>query len=130
MGRKIELHGGGQSIKSFIHIGDVVEGIKKVMQIGNPGEIYHFSTDNKLTIAEVVKKICERMGYDYEKNTVVVGERLGQDSQYILDCTKAHNQFSWHPQISFDEGIEEVIRWIEEEWPQILKESLEYIHKV
>lgn len=128
--RKIELHGGGLAVKSFIHIRDVAQGIMKVIQLGKPGEIYHFSTQNRDTIADIVRMICEKMGYDYEENTSIVGERLGQDPQYILDCTKSYNELDWFPQISFDEGLNEVITWIEESWGEILEEPLEYIHKV
>ena len=128
-GRKIELHGGGLAVKSFIHVRDVAQGIMKVIQLGKSGEIYHFSTQNRNTIADIVRNICERMGRDYEENTLTVGERLGQDPQYILDCTKSHNELDWYPQISFDEGLNEVITWIEENWEGILEEPLEYIHK-
>ncbi len=129
-GQKIELHGGGVAIKCFIHIRDVALGILKVIQFGRPGNIYHLSPERGYSISDVVRKICEKMGYDFKSSTIPVSERLGQDAKYVIDSTKARSELGWRPTISFDEGLDEVIRWIEENWEEIQKEPLEYIHKV
>lgn len=128
-GQKIELHGGGTSVKSYIHIRDVTNGIFKAIQSGKVGNIYHISPEKGYSISEVVRKICEKMGYDYEKSIVLVGERLGQDAAYIIDSTKARSELDWKPEISFDNGLNEMIGWIEENWDDISKEHLEYVHK-
>lgn len=128
-GQKIELHGGGTSVKSYIHIRDVTNGIFKAIQFGKVGNIYHLSPEKGYSISEVVRKICEKMGYDYEKSIISVGERLGQDAAYIIDSTKARLELDWKPEISFDDGLNEVIAWIEENWEEISKEYLEYVHK-
>ncbi len=128
-GQKIDLHGGGISVKSYIHIRDVTDGIFKAIQSGKAGNIYHLSPEKGFSISEVVRKICEKMGYDYEKSIVPVGERPGQDAAYIIDSTKARSELDWKPEISFDEGLSEMITWIEENWDEISKEHLEYVHK-
>jgi len=128
-GQKIELHGGGISVKSYIHIRDVTNGIFKAIQSGKAGNIYHLSPEKGYSISEVVRKICEKMGYDYEKSIVPVGERPGQDAAYIIDSTKARLELDWKPEISFDKGLSEMITWIEENWEEISKEHLEYVHK-
>jgi dTDP-glucose 4,6-dehydratase len=43
-GKKLQLHGGGHSVRSFIHMRDVAEGTWLAAQKSPPGEIYHFST--------------------------------------------------------------------------------------
>lgn len=129
MGQKIELHGGGISVKSYIHISDVANGIFKAIQSGKVGNIYHLSPEKGYSISEVVRKICEKMGYDYEKSIVSVGERLGQDAAYIIDSTKARSELDWKPEISFDEGIDGCIEWVNDNWDVIKSKPIEYIHK-
>jgi dTDP-glucose 4,6-dehydratase len=128
MGRTIELHGGGTSMKSFIHVRDVVDGLMLTIQKQKTGT-WHFSVPAERTIADVVKLVCEKMGHDFGKASRVVGERLGQDSRYWLDCTKSQTELGWSPQISFEDGVQETIDWVNANWAQIQNEPLNYIHK-
>lgn len=121
--------GGGRSIKSFIHIRDVVRGLLLTLERGKAGT-YHFTVQGDQTVADIVRCVCTRMNYDFDQATRMVGERLGQDSRYWLDATKARRKLDWSPQIPFEQGVEEVIEWIEANWAQILKEPLVYQHKV
>jgi len=128
LGKAIELHGGGNAIKSFIHIRDVVFGLRLAIEQGRSGT-YHFTIASDHTVADIVRQICAWMGYEFESATRVVGERLGQDSRYWLDCSKAKRELDWTPQVPFEQGVREVIEWIESNWVLIQQEPLVYIHK-
>jgi len=129
MGRPIELHGGGQAVKSYIHIRDISRGELAALEKGRPGTIYHLSPDRGYAVRDVVQTICELMGRSFEESTISVGERLGQDAAYVIDSTRARQEFGWRPQVSLEEGISGVVRWVEDNWEQIQKEPLEYAHK-
>ncbi len=128
-GMPVHLHGGGKAVKSYIHIRDISRGELAALEKGRPGNIYHLSPDNGYAISDVVRKICGFMGRDFEASTVAVGERLGQDAAYVIDSTQARRELGWRPEISLDEGLTGVIRWVEDNWEQIQKEPLEYVHK-
>lgn len=128
-GKTIELHGGGQSVKSFIHVRDVARGLLLALEHGKPGT-YHFTVPSDQTIADIVRQVCQWMGHDFEASTRVVGERLGQDARYWLDCSKAERELGWTPQVSFEQGVKEVIEWIDKNWSVIEQEPLVYVHKV
>lgn len=127
-GKTIELHGGGQAVKSYIHIRDVSEGELLAMEKGNVGEIYHISPDNGVLVKDVVQQICSTMGKDFSRSTQPVPERLGQDKAYVIDSTKIRN-LGWRPRISMQQGIEQSFQWIDSEWKQIEQQPLNYIHK-
>ena len=129
MGRRIELHGGGVSEKCFVHVRDVVDGLLGSLERGGHGT-YHFSVRSERTIADTVKQVCDQMGHDYETSVDVVGERLGQDSRYVLDCARATKELGWSPKIEFEEGLRETIDWVESNWDNILREPLVYEHKI
>ena len=59
----------------------------------------------------------------------IVDERPGQDAAYVIDSTKARNELGWQPRISLDEGLAEVVDWIEEYWSEIQAQPLGYEHK-
>lgn len=129
-GRDIMLHGGGHAIKSYIHIRDVAHGILKACEKGKIGEIYHFSPEGDgQKVRDIVKMVCDIIGSDFTKHTKTVEDRIGQDLRYVLDSTKAKEELNWSPTITLNEGIKEMVEWVNENWEEIQKQPLEYIHK-
>jgi len=128
-GKTIELHGGGNAVKSYIHIRDVSNGELKAMLNGEIGHIYHISPEKGIAVKDVVKTICKSMEVDFNKVTKTVDERPGQDAAYVIDSGKIRNDFNWKPEISIEKGISRVIQWICDSWDDIKKQPLEYIHK-
>lgn len=129
LGKKIQLHGGGTAVKSYIHIRDVSLGEKCIMEKGRVGEIYHLSPDKGVSVAEVVEKICTKMGISFSEAVEIAEERLGQDKAYVIDSSKARKEFSWRPLINLDEGIEQTLQFIEKNFEKIAEQELEYVHK-
>lgn len=129
LGRTIDLHGGGYARRSFIHIGDVSRGELAVLKHGRPGEAYHLATLQTVAIRELVEHVCRLAGSSLAQCTREVGARPGHDDAYLLDCTKARRELGWEPRISLDEGIAQVVDWIDREWDRIRVEPLEYVHR-
>ncbi len=129
LGKSIELHGGGKSIRSFIHIDDVSEGIVKALFKGGIGEIYHFSTPEAVSIRTLVEKIAEKTEVSFLEHIIETQDRPGKDKAYLLDCKKAETELGWKSSISIDKGIDVTFRWIRENLTRLKKESFDYIHK-
>ena len=129
IGRKLQLHGGGHSVRSFIHIRDVADGTLRVAREAPPGEIYHLSTVRNITIRGLVEMIAAQLGVSFENNVEVVGERLGKDSAYLLDSAKARETLGWKDQISLEQGIEETIAWVKNNLDVLKEQPFDYIHK-
>jgi dTDP-glucose 4,6-dehydratase len=128
LGRTIELHGGGQAVKSYIHVRDVSLGEKAVLEHGQVGELYHLSPGQGVRVRDVVGMICERTGRRLEDATVDVGERPGQDAAYVIDSGKARSTLGWRTTISLEEGLAEVVGWVGQHWDTIQGQTLEYRH--
>lgn len=129
LGRKIQLHGGGRAVKSYIHIRDVSRGELAVLERGKIGSIYHLSPDGGFAVRDVVRVLCQRMGRDFAQWTEAVGERPGQDAAYVIDSTRARAQLGWAPQVGLNEGLSEVVSWVERYWDDIRQMPLEYQHR-
>ncbi|HEY4254954.1 MAG TPA: GDP-mannose 4,6-dehydratase [Chlamydiales bacterium] len=127
--KTIELHGGGEAVKSYIHIRDVSEGERRAMEDGKIGEIYHFSPDQGIQVKVAVDEICRLLNVPFLAATKSVGERLGQDKAYLIDSSKARKFLGWAPQISFKEGLKETSLWIEKNYSELAKLPMNYIHK-
>jgi dTDP-glucose 4,6-dehydratase len=128
LGQMIELHGGGRAVKSYVHVRDVSRGEKAILERGRIGELYHLSPDRGVEVREVVRLICERTGRRFEEAAVAVAERPGQDAAYVIDSTKARTELGWAPRISLEEGLNEVVSWVADNWGQIYTLPLTYRH--
>lgn len=129
LGRKLQLHGGGRSVRSFIHIRDVADATARIMRDGVPGEAYHISTRRIISVRNLVQMICERMQVRFEDCVEVVGERLGKDASYQLDSSKLRTQLGWQDRISLEQGIDETIVWVDRWQEDLRQQPLDYIHK-
>ena len=127
-GKKIQLHGGGKSIKSFIHIRDVCAGTLKIMEEGRLGEVYHLSPMSGYSVRDIVQRVCDIMGVNFSEVTQAVEERPGQDAAYVINSEKAKQEFGWKPKITIDEGLRECVDWVNENWNIIKKQPLLYNH--
>lgn len=129
LGRKLQLHGGGHSERSFIHIRDVADATMRVMRDGTSGEAYHISTDRIVSVRDLVKMICEKLKTRFDECVEVVGERLGKDAAYRLDSGKLRKQLGWKDLISLERGIDDTIAWVERWLPDLKQQPHDYIHK-
>lgn len=128
-GQKLRLEGGGQSVRSFIHINDVAEATILVARRGMPGQAYHLATDRSQTIRELVLEICRQMGASFDDCVEVVPGRLAQDSAYLLDCAKARQELGWTPRLSAADAIAETIDWVKRNLDRLRALPADYVHK-
>ena len=125
----LNLHGGGKSMRAFIHSEDVSRGIIKIAEKNKLGEIYHFSPEEFFSIKDIVQMICTILDVDFNAHTQVTDDRAGKDFAYLMSSKKAHSELQWSSQISLKEGILQTIEWAKENLDEINKLSLDYQHK-
>lgn len=128
-GKKLQLHGGGYSERSFIHIDDVSEATLKIALNGIIGDTYHISTKTSISIKNLVKTICGKMDVDFDSCVNIVGDRPGKDAAYLLDSGKIRDSLDWTDTVSLDSGIDDVIRWVESNLELLNNEVDYYEHK-
>lgn len=129
LGQKLSLHGGGHSVRSFIHIGDVADATLRIARSAPPGECYHLSTPRNLSIRELVETICRTMGADFDSVVQVTDDRPGKDAAYLLDSTKVRRALAWQDAVPLEIGVAETIQWINDHEEEIRRQPLDYVHK-
>lgn len=129
LGRKLQLHGGGRSVRSFIHAGDVADATMRIARDGRSGEVYHLSTGEYVSIREVVERICAKMGAAFDAVVDIVGDRPGKDQAYLLDSSKVRTELGWADRVSLDAGIDETIAWVRANLRELETAPQDYIHK-
>jgi len=128
-GKKLPLQGGGKSIRSFIHISDVNEALDWIVTSGKIGETYHISTNELITIYDLVQKIASKMNVNFDNLVEVTPDRPGKDFAYQLDSTKIRSELGWNDQINLDQGLDRTIAWVERNLSELRNMPTEYIHR-
>ena len=126
--KKLFLDGGGNSKRNFIHIDDVSEATYKILKKGKIGNIYHISSNEVISIKNLVKFICKKMNYNFSKLVKLSPERKGKDKYYILSNKKIKG-LGWKPKISIDRGIQNCIEWIKKDIKSFSNTDETYTHK-
>lgn len=129
LGKTLTLHGGGKTERAFVHARDVARATYLAAAKAESGEVFHVAPEGELrSIASVVQMICGMMGKRFEDAVEMTEENFGQDARFSLDASKARRELGWETQVSFEEGVEEVVRWISDNWKLISRETLDYVH--
>lgn len=119
------LEGGGTSARAFLHVEDMCAGIWQAMQ--GEGD-YHISARELQPIEAIVTHVAEKMGRSPGSCVELTPERPGKDAAYMLDSGRLRAS-GWEDTVSMDQGISEVIRWVEKDWDTLQHESMEYEHR-
>ena len=125
----LQLHGGGESTRCFIHMEDVASATLAVAYRGKVGESYHISSQTPVSIADLVAKIVKNFNCDVADVVNIEAERLGKDQAYLLDSTKIRDQLGWCDQISLETGLQSVYEWFEKFSGALIAMPHQYVHK-
>lgn len=129
-GKKLQLHGGGTSIRAFIHGNDIADAIMCAASKGNLGDVYHFSPEKFYSIRQVVELICDHLGVAFDSLVETAPDRLGKDQAYLMDSSKARIDLGWEDKVSLPQGIDTTVQWVQDSLTEIGSLPLDYIHKI
>jgi dTDP-glucose 4,6-dehydratase len=107
----LPLQGGGRAEKSYIHARDLARAIHLVSEKAPIGEIYNAGPVQPTSIREVVERTARALDIGFIELCEITDDRLGQDSRYWLDSSKILDHLGWKPEITWDEGLSEMVAW-------------------
>ena len=107
-GETVPLYGDGSNRRDWLHVSDHVRAIDLVFHNGCAGEIYNVGSDHDFSNREVVDMLLALTGRNSDA-IEFVPDRLGHDFRYAINATKIETELGWKPQVSFEEGIRELL---------------------
>lgn len=128
-GEQMKLHGGGISVRAFIHIKDVVRATLQLATEGEPGTTWHLSSRESCSIKKLVMQICRITGSNFEKIVKESEERLGKDENYLLDSSAMRQIHGWSDRIDLEEGLRETLSWVDANLATLKTLPWSYQHK-
>lgn len=112
-GEPLTVYGDGTQTRSFCYVGDLIEGIRRLMDsdlhdpvnLGNPDE------RNILEIAQHVLASCEGTKSRIEFRPLPVDD----PKQRRPDITLATRRLAWEPKVGWEAGLRRTIAWYRQE---------------
>jgi dTDP-glucose 4,6-dehydratase len=119
----LPLYAATQNRREWLHVADHCRAIELVLERGREGETYNVGSGLEASIEELADRILELTGKPAGLKTIVP-DRPGHDRRYLLDSTKIRRELGWEPEVGFDEGLTDTVRWYADhrEWWEPLKE--------
>ncbi len=128
-GQPLQLHGGGDSVRAFIHIQDVVRATLQLAYEGEPGSTWHLSTQESCMIRALVEQICTLTHADFNAVVHNSEERQGKDQSYLLDSASMRQVHGWSDQITLEQGLQETLAWVDANLATLKSMPWSYQHK-
>lgn len=128
-GQKMILDGGGLSERAFIHISDVCTATLDIALSAEEGETFHISTNEFVSIRQLVEQIVEMTGADFNEVVKLGEERPGKDQAYFLNSEKIRADLGWKDRISLTAGLTQTVSWVKEHIDIFEKMEIGYVHK-
>ncbi len=117
-GKKVPVYGDGLYVRDWVYVEDHCRAIDLVLAKGKVGETYCVGgMAEGVNNLEVAKKILSLLGKN-EDMIEFVKDRPGHDRRYAIDWSKIKNELGWEPEHSFDQWLEETVKWYQsnEQW--------------
>jgi dTDP-glucose 4,6-dehydratase len=108
--RPLPMYASKENRREWIHVLDHCRAIELVLDRGSVGETYHVGTGVEKSVDEIADLVLAALGKPASLKTTIP-DRPGHDRRYVLDWTKIRRELGWQPEVPFDEGIAETVRW-------------------
>jgi dTDP-glucose 4,6-dehydratase len=112
-GQSLPVYGDGRNVRDWIHVSDHCRAIDLILRNGKESQIYNIGGGCELENITVARKILSALKQS-ESLLKFVTDRPAHDRRYALDCTKLKNELGWEPGWDFDRGLDETIRWYQQ----------------
>ena len=137
-GKAVPVYGKGSNVRDWLHVDDHCRAIDLIINQGRVGEVYNIGGNTERKNIHIVQLILKKMhemimenpdyrmlpkkqvtgsdghhSFDWisEKLITYVADRLGHDQRYAIDSSKIKNELGWIPQVTFESGLGDTIRW-------------------
>lgn len=118
-GKDLPVYGDGRQVRDWLYVKDHCSAISRVLEAGEPGEVYNVGGWNEKPNIDIVSTVCALLdelrprpdGSPYSEQIRYVKDRPGHDRRYAIDAGKIQRELGWQPVETFDSGIRKTVQW-------------------
>ena len=118
-GKPLPLYGDGSHVRDWLYVDDHCTGVRRVLEAGEPGQVYHIGADQPRSNLQVAQAVCALLdawrprdgGRPYAELITFVRDRPGHDRRYAIDAGKIRRQLGWQAAQGFEDGLRATVQW-------------------
>jgi UDP-glucose 4-epimerase len=109
-GKTPTVHGDGLQSRDFTYVANVVQALLKAAEAPNmSGKVYNVGTGRSVTVLELIQQLNRVLGTNLTPRHAPA--RAGDVRHSRADITLARRELGYEPEVSFEEGLERILRW-------------------
>lgn len=110
----LEMLGDGKQTRCFTHVSDVAGGIIAVaLHPNGKNQDFNIGSDKEITMLNLAGKIWEIMEVKKQFKVKFVKGFKYDIKRRVPDVRKVKKLINWQPSVKFEEGLKEVINWLQ-----------------
>lgn len=112
-GQNVKIFGKAGTIRDYLYVRDIAEGIVAILMRGRMGETYNIGSGigrSNLDVIEAIKPLMWDIGY--QTNVEHLPGRIFDVTNNILDSSKLTKDTAWLPQTDFQQGLLKTREWL------------------
>ena len=112
-GKEVPVFGDGTSRRDYTYIGDIIEGILRVIERDLSWEVINLGSGRCVVLEEVVDLIGRLLKKPVRRKFLPV--QPGDAQATWADLTRAHHLLGYEPKTEISQGIKEFVDWFKRE---------------
>lgn len=101
--------GNVEAVREFMHVSDVVEAYRLLLEKGEPGEVYNVASGLALSLRDLFTKLTEAVGHEAIAESDASLMRPTDIPYLVGDSSKLRTATGWAPGISIEQTLAEVV---------------------
>lgn len=113
------------NMREWLHVLDHCQAVDLILQKGKIGQIYNIGSGLEKNIDQIANEMLKILGKPLTLK-LIVPDRPGHDTRYLLNCQKIKKELGWKPQIQWKDGLRKTVEWYKNNprwWQPLLVKS-------
>jgi CDP-paratose 2-epimerase len=110
----VTIYGSGYQVWDILWVDDLVRAMRSAMSRldRTAGEVFNIGGGpaNAVSVRRVLERLMDVTGKRVE--VAMAAGRPGDQKVYISDTSKARRLLDWEPRVSWEDGLERLVRWL------------------
>src|SRR5437764_8490348 len=105
----------GEQTRDFVHVSDIVQANLRALESdGADYSAVNVGTGAATSVRQIARLLAHGLGKDIEPE-IVAKYREGDIRHCVADISRARKQLGYTPQVSLEQGIPELLKWVSEQ---------------
>lgn len=106
----------GEQKRDFVSVKDVARACRLALEVEDAAyEVFNVGSGNSYTVWEIAEKLSNTMGMQHIQPTATGQYRVGDIRHCFSDISKAKRILGFEPEVSLEDGLQELAGWLEEQ---------------